>query len=68
MDLQKVSGTEFMLSLSSRELELVFSCLRQSFAVVGGQEYFLWTGIPMDEALTITLELKAAMEREGLGL
>lgn len=67
MDLQKGSGADFMLSLNSRELELVLSCLRESFALIGRQEYLLRTGVPMDEALTITMELKAVMEREGLG-
>lgn len=68
MDLQKGSGVDFMLSLNSRELELVLSCLRESFALIGRQEYSLRTGVSMDEALTITMELKAVMEREGLGL
>lgn len=68
MDLQKISGEDFLLSLTSRELELVLSCLRESFALIGRQEYLLRTGVPMDEALTITMELKAVMEREGLGL
>jgi len=68
MDLQKGSGEDFMLILNSRELELVLSCLRESFALIGRKEYLLRAGVPIEEALMITMELRAVMEREGLGL
>lgn len=68
MNLQRIDEVEFLLSLTSRELELVLSCLRESFAALDRQEYELRVGVPIDEALKITVELKGLMEREGLGI
>lgn len=67
MKLDRINDADLILYLNSRELELVLSCIRESFATLNGKEYELRVGVPIDEAVKMAVELKDIMEREGLG-
>lgn len=66
MDLKRESDTTVVLRLEERELRLLYSCLRESFASLDW-EYYILTGFELFEARKVEEELKSLMEREGVG-
>ncbi len=67
MKLDRINDADLILHLNSRELDLVLSCVRESFATLNRNEYELRIGVPIDEAVKMAVELKDIMGREGLG-
>ncbi|MFS5596687.1 hypothetical protein V2V61_11060 [Streptococcus agalactiae] len=66
MDMKKLSDGFFELSLKEDELNVIFACLRESFAALDRNSYKTRIGVAMDVASAIGDELMHLMEREGI--
>ncbi|MCX2892778.1 hypothetical protein ORG27_04205 [Stenotrophomonas lactitubi] len=66
MDLKKMDDGCFGLSLTADELNVLFACLRESFATLGRESYQTRIGVTMDVGSALGDELMHLMEREGI--
>lgn len=66
MDLKSLGGSNFGLNLNEVELNILFSCLRESFATIGRNSYPTRIGVPLEVASALGDELMNLMGREGL--
>lgn len=66
MDLKSLGGSNFGLNLNEVELNILFSCLRESFATIGRNSYPTRIGVQLEVASALGDELMNLMGREGL--
>lgn len=66
MDLKNLGDGNFGLHLTGNELNVLFSCLRESFATLGRGSYPARIGVSMEVGSALGDELMHLMEREGL--
>lgn len=66
MDLKNLGDGSFELSLTGDELNVLFACLRESFATLGKNSYQTRIGVTMDVGSALGDELMHLMEREGI--
>lgn len=66
MDLNRLGDRSFGLSLTGDELNVLFACLRESFATLGKNSYQTRIGVTMDVGSALGDELMHLMEREGI--
>lgn len=66
MELKSLEKGCLELSLTVEELNILFACLRESFATLGRSSYQTRVGVAMDVASALGDELMHLMEREGI--
>lgn len=66
MDLKNLDDEMVELHLTKDELNVLFSCLRESFATLGRSSYQTRIGVTMDVGSALGDELMQLMEREGI--
>lgn len=66
MDLKKLDDGCLGLNLTVEELNILFACLRESFATLGRNSYQTRIGVTMEVGSAIGDELMHLMERQGV--
>jgi hypothetical protein len=66
MKIDRVDDSIFLISLAENQLKVFMACIRESFATLDRREFPARIGASSEEVLSISLELKELMEREGI--